>query len=446
MSISQYYSARLLMTPEPSRRRHSSKRHKNRKADSLPDYDPRRALIIPGGAPTSTPPKTNEPQKANLSAISKTSHLRPQRRKPAHDSAGNENTPKLTVPEVLQLLSALSNQSGSDPTPTHITSPEAQSDTGLETETPHKSIPATSVMKAVPQKTLKGSFLKGIEDQKQWGESHEIRNLEEAQETRFTKKLLLVAAALVVGSLCYGGFSILSGPTSPTDEITSSNNDQPETEPSVEALLAEAETIANGFLRASSKEEILQYVRKPELTKLHLNRHYQDLTLAKLGAPENLKPVTLGEKQGKHYYIFSFTRDLEEAPSLICLVDDSDGFRVDWQAFVGYSEKRWTDIISERPSEQVLLRTTCTLDNYYPHPYNEEEWQCFRLQNPNEAETLFAYAEKGSDLETRLSGMLSSDLNQELKMFTATVRVTCPPNIQGNRVLLAAIIGKGWIN
>lgn len=90
----------------------------------------------------------------------------------------------------------------------------------------------------------------------------------------------------------------------------------------------------------------------------------------------------------------------------------SDGFLVDWEAFTGYNEIPWAQLLKERPTKvDTSLRVVAGIDDYYNYQFTEDKYTCFRIQNRERNQSMFAYAPKKGWVELELRKFLSEKIN-----------------------------------
>lgn len=134
------------------------------------------------------------------------------------------------------------------------------------------------------------------------------------------------------------------------------------------------------------------------------------------------------------------TGDFE--PKHIALVETPEGYRVDWESWVGWSEMGWEDFMSQRPAEPKRFRVISSATDYYNFGFSDEtEWISFRLNSPDGIDSLYGYAPAGSDLAARLRPL------DGVEKRPVILELSYPPDGKAdNQVIIGGIVGNGWID
>ena len=125
----------------------------------------------------------------------------------------------------------------------------------------------------------------------------------------------------------------------------------------------------------------------------------------------------------------------------IALVRADDGYRVDWESWVGWTEMSWEQLIKERPTEPQIVLVRAKIDAYYNRDFTDEaKWVSITLNNPNSDRTLYGYVDREDPTLTRLiSGVSSGEV-------AVTVKIRYPENARaGNQVIITEFIFNGWV-
>ena len=133
------------------------------------------------------------------------------------------------------------------------------------------------------------------------------------------------------------------------------------------------------------------------------------------------------------------TRDFEER--VISFVETADGLKVDWEAWVGWSEMPWSEYKSKRPAEPKVFRVVVKPSEYYNRDFSDEvKWKSFRIESPDGLESMYGYADAASELAARLKP--PSDTG----VMMVVLRLRFPESAtSGEQVLIDEILAEGWV-
>lgn len=203
-------------------------------------------------------------------------------------------------------------------------------------------------------------------------------------------------------------------------------------------FLAEAEPLAQKFLKATTVEELLPLVRNPETAENRMRRFYPD---GKFKAAGLSQFNTSGELDllGGFRAIRVMTGDFDEK-SLV-FTDTPGVLKVDWESWVGWSEVPWDEFLSSKPFEGKVFRVTLSPVDYYNFDFlDESKWQSYRLISPDKEHSIYGYAEKGSRLDQRLRP------NADTKSVALMLSLKFPKGTSSNdQVEIEKIINEGWV-
>jgi hypothetical protein len=203
-------------------------------------------------------------------------------------------------------------------------------------------------------------------------------------------------------------------------------------------FLAEAEKVARRFLDSESVEELLPLLRHPEITEPRLRRMYPDGSVTARGMSVFNINFQVAHN-GSGHTVQVRTGDFSENP--MTFFPSADGWKVDWESWVGWSEMPWEEFIRTRPTEPKLFRAVLTDVDYYNFEFNDEDkWRSFSLTSPDGEHSLFAYVESGSVLRQRL------ETSPDVEQTRHTLSLRYPPGAtSSNQVLVDKWHADGWV-
>lgn len=191
------------------------------------------------------------------------------------------------------------------------------------------------------------------------------------------------------------------------------------------------------FLNAEDVDAMGRWVRHPEVTLPRMREFYGDEFVADgfssilWGRP----PVRVGEA------IKSQIQDGDYGKRVIFAVNE-DGWKIDWESWVGWSESDWKSFKAARPTEPVMFRVVVSDVSYFNFKFtSESEWSSYRLESPDGNHLVFGYVPRAGELDTRLK---SYDGTEDRPF---TLRLRFPEGATtDNQVIVDGIVAEGWFD
>ncbi|HSP42190.1 MAG TPA: hypothetical protein VLO11_04925 [Luteolibacter sp.] len=203
------------------------------------------------------------------------------------------------------------------------------------------------------------------------------------------------------------------------------------------AFLALAEPLAEKFLAARSVEELLPLVREPERAAPRMRVHYGDDAIEPEGLSLfNTRATVL--REGAFLTLVVRTRDFEE--KIMAFVNTSEGLRIDWEGWVGWSAMAWEDFLAEKPTAPTLFRVVLRPVDYYNFGFSDDtRWRSYRLDSPDGEHSLYGYVERATLTDSRIR------LSPEVKMSAFTLYLRFPDDGGSrNQVLIERLAAESW--
>ncbi len=205
-----------------------------------------------------------------------------------------------------------------------------------------------------------------------------------------------------------------------------------------QAVLAEAQPLAEKFLAATTVDELLPLVRHPDITGPRMKKYYPD---GKVAAPglSRFNPGQQVSMLGRLRSIPVITKDFETKPLVV--TETPGAMKVDWESWVGWSDMTWDEFRQTKPSAEQVFRVTLSPVDYYNFAFaDDKRWQSYRLESPDREHALYGYAEKGSTLDQRLRP------NVDVKALPLMLSLKFPAGSTANdQVEIAQFITEGWV-
>ncbi len=212
------------------------------------------------------------------------------------------------------------------------------------------------------------------------------------------------------------------------------------------AMNAAVDKVINAYQAANSPPEKAACVVDAERI-LPLMRRFYAREADDTDLVGNLVRRTFYELKGVEYAIDRRTLD-DGSGRLIYVAYRRTGkqaqeYKIDWESLVGYGELSWDELLSTRPEKPILFRCYANRDNYYNFGYADpQRWNCIRLINHRNGETIYGYVRVGTRAEARISEALRVRSPASL-----TLRLSFPENIEaGHRqVRIDEVIQGTWL-
>jgi hypothetical protein len=221
----------------------------------------------------------------------------------------------------------------------------------------------------------------------------------------------------------------------PAEESAEAPAERPKTD------IAEIDSVTKHFLEAKSIAELKPWIRLPEATLPRIVAAQGDEPYSPPGFKGMAGDYNFTTRDGLETVIVP-VRTGDFGKGDLVLVKEPAGWRADWESWVGWSEMSWQDFRKSKPAEAKLFRVRVSDVDYYNFGFKDEiEWRSYRLDSPDGAESLFGYAERGSDTDVRIDPRDAQDGKRMLVMLKF------PPDAPGdNQVLIDRVVAEGWLD
>jgi hypothetical protein len=276
---------------------------------------------------------------------------------------------------------------------------------------------------------------------------HDLRTRSRRSEKKIMVSMVGGAALLVLVAVLFASLSKSpSGPTPPRADPERSTAFEPQEGgesptdvlPDIPTFLHAAQPLAKTFLEATTVPELLATVRRPEISSQRMAQRYPD---GKVEAPglqsfaEDGAVVIEATTATVKVRIGNFEqRDLY-------FVRTREGWRVDWESWVGWSDLSWDTFAEKAPREPGRFRVRVKPIIYYNFGFSDErKWRSYLIESPDGSHRFFGYVERGS----RVDGLINLADSPAGGDFILEL---CFPadNIGRNQVLIHDRIAVGWV-
>ena len=204
-------------------------------------------------------------------------------------------------------------------------------------------------------------------------------------------------------------------------------------------FLATTRPLAKAFLDATQVDTLLGLVACPAEHADRIRGYYRDHPLHAAGMEEFGVDDLVGF-QGGIAAVQVRTRDLEQKQMM--LVDTKDGWKVDWESWVGWSEMSWKDFLREKPKTPKLFRVILRETQYYNYSFaDERRWKSYNLTSPDGESSVIGYVERagGIDREIRPAEISARE--------PYTLMLRFPPDADSvDQVIIDRMVSAGWVD
>ncbi|MGJ8697250.1 MAG: hypothetical protein ACSHYF_13110 [Verrucomicrobiaceae bacterium] len=202
--------------------------------------------------------------------------------------------------------------------------------------------------------------------------------------------------------------------------------------------LEATEEAVKGFLNAATITEKAKWIRDKERVKPLMENYYGSEDIE----PERLRNFDKSQVTYRGNLLSSYVQLNDFSSKPIAILKVKDEYFVDWESWVGYCEVPANKMILLKPKGEVLMRAYVTSQKYYNYGFSDDrKWYSVKLFFQDQDRSLWAYAEKNSQLTERLIRTLSS--RSEIPMV---VSVRYPEGGRADdQVILTRVYTDGWI-
>lgn len=202
------------------------------------------------------------------------------------------------------------------------------------------------------------------------------------------------------------------------------------------------EAAAKGFLDAPTVEEALKWIYRADELRPKVEAWYaaQPYKAAGFkGMIEDMDTVVLASGEVTVMGMAIRTGDFEMRQ--LPVAKTPEGYRVDWESWVAWSEMSWEDFQTQKPTEPKIFRVISSPAIYYNFEFKDEsKWVSFRLESLDGEKTLYGYTTGGSDVAARLRPL------DGVGHRKVTLKLRFPENSRtDNQVLIEEIVGENWL-
>jgi len=203
-------------------------------------------------------------------------------------------------------------------------------------------------------------------------------------------------------------------------------------------LLAELEPVAQGFLQATTVDDLLPFVRNRDKVEKKVRAYYPDGKITPLGMSAF---NTAGSVAFRDKLASVSVRTNDFSPKQLAFIRTSDGMKIDWESFVGWSEMPWEDFLSKKPTKPAVFRASLRVVDYYNFSFSDEsKWQSYQLRSPDGQQVVYGYVKRDSSADKQLHPAEKGAGN----LVTVSLKFPLGESSK-NQVLIEEILADGWV-
>ena len=167
-----------------------------------------------------------------------------------------------------------------------------------------------------------------------------------------------------------------------------------------------------------------------------------------LAAAQVVESRTLGQQP----LLIISTRFQDGASGTHALFQAEDGYLVDWDYAVGYSEASLEELREDPPSRPVLMRGYLEEDVFFIHGFTADEWRMFDFHCPQMISSVVVYARRDSEIERKLREAWTDSGIQRVGLADGpatrldfTLRVSFLDDGVRKGLVIDDVLARGWI-
>ncbi|MBK1831791.1 hypothetical protein JIN77_13730 [Verrucomicrobiaceae bacterium R5-34] len=203
-------------------------------------------------------------------------------------------------------------------------------------------------------------------------------------------------------------------------------------------VLAQADEVVKKFLNVTKVEDFESVVRHPEVTMPKIKAWYEKHPLE----PTPVKQVGYGGRVTVKGNMASLALQMEDYTiRQVAMVKGDDGYRVDWESWVAWTEMPWDELFEKRPVEPQTVFVRCSLDTYYNRYFRDDsKWVAIKMTNPGSDRTLYGYADRDDPTLMRLLADVGGHSS------AAVLKIRYPEEaVAGDQVIITEHVLNGWV-
>ncbi|NIP95752.1 MAG: hypothetical protein GWO24_20855 [Akkermansiaceae bacterium] len=212
---------------------------------------------------------------------------------------------------------------------------------------------------------------------------------------------------------------------------------------------AMAETMARGFLNATTAKSAEPFIFEVEAIREKFERYYQPIpTPGEYDLKLKSRALAPG---GQSVFAYRVAMPGEDARMLVVLPEGQMP-KVFWEFFAEVGDVSWEDFMAQRPQEPVAMRVWVYPGDNYFKPYDRDDWQSYILHDYAENRKVYAFADRGASGDWRINDALKNEPVQfnRHSAVMALVKMTYRSDLpaaagSGVMVEIKEVVATSWL-
>lgn len=168
------------------------------------------------------------------------------------------------------------------------------------------------------------------------------------------------------------------------------------------------EKIVEKYLKCSTWQERLDYVRNVENIDSKMEEHYGDIKLEPLKGSLKYEKFEYGD-------MVQIITEVSGSPAMYFLLQEDGEYKIDWEASMLKCDMSWAEFKASKPKESTKFRAIVALDDYYNYEFrnlSDSYWSIYLSEITTERITfsrplsLYGYIPKESEDGKKLFELL----------------------------------------
>ncbi len=222
-----------------------------------------------------------------------------------------------------------------------------------------------------------------------------------------------------------------------TEEVQKARENLKKTIYSVNETLKESEAVFAEFLAVKKVEDFRKMIRFPDrvmplVKEWYKNKPIGETSLRKFNYDGRAKMYGVLAIIAVQMSDFSIKEAaIEKTP---------DGYKIDWESWVGWTEMDWDKLFEVRPVKPKTLLVRCNKANYYNRQFSDDNrWLAVQMANPQSDRSLYGYVDRQ---DPKMADFIT-DIN--LGRLAARIKIRYPENsVVDNQVIITEYLSAKW--
>ena len=208
------------------------------------------------------------------------------------------------------------------------------------------------------------------------------------------------------------------------------------------------EKILDSFFHCNSVDEMLPFVRHPEVVEPKMREWYaehpiQPTAIEIVNSKEGMVSDGVINAPDQLWVTVATVRRADSSKIVPVMVERTEhGWKVDWESTAGISETAFVNFVAHRPTTEGEFRVKISPDDYYNYHFDDDsQWTCYRVSSQHDGASCFGYVARGGAVEAKLKDWFYP--GETGIPIIATLKF--PPKSDGSVAEITDVTQKNWI-